>query len=359
MTNGPSIDGPQSVRRHPCERENPLWRTLQRSHALDAIHRLWAGRLTVLAYHRICPVTPDFPTLETNVSADPESFGEHLDIVAKRFDVIALDDLVGWLQGGSSLPKYPALITFDDGYRDTLEIAWPMLRRRRLPAALFVATACVGSSTPFYWDAAAHCFQKTCVDKATLPLLGERRWVDAAGRAAVRDDWLTAVKPLSPVSRRQAVADLANVLGLPPTSSAESAGLHADWAGLRAAQDEGLAIGAHTVTHPKLSALDPDAAHEEIAAGKRELEQQLGRSLTAFAYPYGAVADFSVEHERMVAALGFAAAFSLEPGPATLRAVRRRPLAIRRVCVTRADRPARFLAKLVGAVRAAAPLHEM
>jgi peptidoglycan/xylan/chitin deacetylase (PgdA/CDA1 family) len=99
---------------------------------------------------------------------------------------------------------------------------------------------------------------------------------------------------------------------------------------------------AHTVTHPNLLAIDDDAAKEEIAGSKRELEERLGREVTAFCYPAGLYRDRDV---RLVAEAGYAAACTCEPGvntPATNR------LRLHRIQVDARDSLLDFRAKLGG-----------
>jgi peptidoglycan/xylan/chitin deacetylase (PgdA/CDA1 family) len=64
-------------------------------------------------------------------------------------------------------------------------------------------------------------------------------------------------------------------------------------------------IGGHTLTHPRLAALEPAEQEHEIAGGKRTLEDVVGRSLDAFAYPFGRPADFTDDTVRAVRDAGF------------------------------------------------------
>src|SRR5678816_4252355 len=76
---------------------------------------LWAKSLTVVNYHRIDdPHRKDFDSFKPNVSARPDDFNRQMDYLSKWFNVIAMQDLVQWLDGQKELPSYAALITFDD-----------------------------------------------------------------------------------------------------------------------------------------------------------------------------------------------------------------------------------------------------
>jgi peptidoglycan/xylan/chitin deacetylase (PgdA/CDA1 family) len=77
---------------------------------------------------------------------------------------------------------------------------------------------------------------------------------------------------------------------------------------IREMADHGVGFGAHTVTHPILSALSREAAAIEVAASKAHIEQMTGRETTAFAYPNGRAGDFTVSSVAAVRASGFRSA---------------------------------------------------
>lgn len=309
------------------------------------------SRLTVLTYHRIAdPGAAGFKGLAANVSATPDGFAAQLAFLRRWFNVVSLGDVVAWLEDGRPLPPRAALITFDDGYRDNHDAAWPALRAQGLPAALFVCTGCIGSTEPFWWDLVAYAFAHTRLAEADLPLLGLTPigTTDARNRALQR--WLPAAKAL-PNDRLSAFADaLVERLEVevPAGTFAEN---HLDWERLRAMAADTFAIGAHTETHPALAQTPPDRARSEIRHSRARLEEKLGQPVRTFAYPFGGVHNFAREHEAMLQEEGFAAAFSLLPGPLSYGAARRHPMRIRRINVSRHDDFPRFALKLLGAGR--------
>ena len=84
-----------------------------------------------------------------------------------------------------------------------------------------------------------------------------------------------------------------------------------DWDGLRALQQSGVAVGAHTSSHPRLPELDEQAASDEVEQPRRELAERLGAPVEAFSYPYGRASDASV---AAVARAGFGCACGIERG---------------------------------------------
>jgi peptidoglycan/xylan/chitin deacetylase (PgdA/CDA1 family) len=115
------------------------------------------------------------------------------------------------------------------------------------------------------------------------------------------------------------------------------------WEQVRALDRAGtLRFGAHTVTHPNLTAIDDDAARREIAGSKAALEARVGHPVTTFCYPAGL---FGARERCLVAEAGFRLATSCEPGVNTPETD---PLALRRLQVMRRDRMLDFRAKVAG-----------
>src|SRR4030095_3240584 len=76
----------------------------------------------------------------------------HIDWMARPYSFVSLDELGRSLECGRSLSKPPAAITFDDGYSDVYHHAYPLLKRKGIPAAVFVVTGLIEPPQPQIWD---------------------------------------------------------------------------------------------------------------------------------------------------------------------------------------------------------------
>lgn len=109
--------------------------------------------LLVIGYHR---VVQDFGAHA--VSSIPamlistRMLERQLDWIGRRFQFISVDELGAKLESGERFARPTAVVTFDDGYRDVYQNAFPLLKRKGIPSAMFVVTSHVGTTRPFIYD---------------------------------------------------------------------------------------------------------------------------------------------------------------------------------------------------------------
>jgi peptidoglycan/xylan/chitin deacetylase (PgdA/CDA1 family) len=276
------------------------------------VERRGAGRWPVLflAYHR---VVADIARAEHEaiyglvVSAG--TFERHLRLVRERCDVLTLDEAAAALQGRRRLSRAAAVITFDDGYRDVYEQAWPVLKRLGLSATVYVPTALIGGvrlldHDRLFWLAlrARECgvdLRRALVE-AGFP----------AGRAAQicsASSVLRAADELNyqPAARRGRVLErIEATLGCafgegnlyPPGFELMTWEMVSEMAG------GGVTFGAHTEHHPVLTHESESTGAREIRRSKQTLEERLNRPARHFAYPNGC---YDAAVKRLVAEAGF------------------------------------------------------
>ncbi|MBX3179278.1 MAG: polysaccharide deacetylase family protein [Candidatus Hydrogenedentes bacterium] len=110
-------------------------------------------------------------------------------------------------------------------------------------------------------------------------------------------------------------------------------------------RQRGIAIGGHTRTHPRLSALSPGAQSAEIGGCKADLEAVLGETIDAFAYPYGSALDYDASSRETAIRAGFSVICSNRYGPVYPEDA---PLDLRRIWIDSTDTLASFEAKVSG-----------
>ncbi len=316
-----------------------------------AIRKVCRNRLSVINYHRIIdPENLNTNSDHTLVSASTAQFAEQMEFVGRYFNVISNDQLLDWLSGDDILPDFPLLITFDDGYLDNYQFALPILKQHNFPAILFVASDCIESTQPFYWDLMAYCFNHTQKTQLKLPLLDHYAWSNEAQRNQQKRQLQLDLKQLPEIKKLQIVEQLPDVLDVAVPADAFTS-LYLNWDQVRALKDSNVAIGGHTKSHPILSKISLTEARLEVADSKALIESELDQPLRAFAYPNGQYNDFNKDLESLLKEVGFEAAFSLIPGPTSFYEVKQNSYAIRRIYMNQKDSLTRFTAKLIGASR--------
>jgi colanic acid/amylovoran biosynthesis glycosyltransferase len=290
--------------------------------------------LRVLAYHRILPDTTEPPPAPTLVSATPDVFERQLALLAQRYRVVSLDDVLSAQRGLRTLPPRAVLLTFDDGYRDFGDIAWPMLRRHGFPAAVFIATDYPGKVTrAFWWDRLHHALRTTAEREVHVPLLGTLPIASATDRLRSRRLLQSYIKTM-PHEHVDTLVD-GIVAALSPCCLPQSE-VH-DWPELQQLAAEGVAVVAHTRSHAALTRLGAAAAGDEIAGSLAAVHRRIGSAAPVFCYPFG-LHDAAVVREA--ALCGVELAFTCMDGHNVLPSTS--PLRLRRTVITRRTSPLVF-----------------
>jgi peptidoglycan/xylan/chitin deacetylase (PgdA/CDA1 family) len=257
--------------------------------------------VAVFMYHSVTP-DAEMDWGPWKYSVTPETFERQLARITDQYDVRPLADIVISCQAGSPPTRPTAAITFDDGFRDNLTAALPILERYDAPATVYVAGKYLDGKAPYEYRLA------TALQSAS------RVAVDAAGTRIERS--LTDEQ-----SRREAYEKLRRELKFARSDVRETAVTAIDGEGtgpamltsdtLRDLAASSLVdIGAHGYEHVPLTALDGDALGTDLDRAKSTLEAVLSEPVTLFSYPYGDHSDAVVQ---AVERAGFESAVTTVP----------------------------------------------
>jgi peptidoglycan/xylan/chitin deacetylase (PgdA/CDA1 family) len=316
-------------------------RLLQRGfrHALNAPK---TGAL-ILMYHRIA-VPPLDPF---RLSVAPAHFAEHLDVLARGYNVISLETLLTQLED-QKLPPRTVVITFDDGYYDLLTNAQPELKKVGMRATVAIPTGYVRNHREPWWDELEHIcsFPGQLPSSLRIEFPGEVfSWQDTShtsehGTQSVRLDergWhmrqrhdhtprqklyrglYRDLKLLHPEQQEAKIQELFSWAQIPRAGCENHRLLSSDE--IRQLDSEGIfEFGAHTRNHCLLSQLTEEEQWAEIVGSKRELEEFVGHEVQTFFYPYGCLGGPGTK--ALVERAGYKGACSGDEGVATSTADR-------------------------------------
>jgi peptidoglycan/xylan/chitin deacetylase (PgdA/CDA1 family) len=203
--------------------------------------------LRVLMYHKVNDVPGNPVTVPTDL------FDEQMAALRRfGYTVVSLDAVLDHFARVRPLPPRAVLITFDDGYRDNLENAVPVLQRHGYPAVVFVPIG-----------------------------------------------YLDTTRPL-PHEEHLAIRGVVNRTLF--------------WDELRALEEAGVSVQSHGIGHRPLADLEIDEAAREITVSKLRLEEHLGRPVRAFAFVKGSELDYHPVHLSLLRQAGYEVAFTSVSG---------------------------------------------
>jgi peptidoglycan/xylan/chitin deacetylase (PgdA/CDA1 family) len=263
--------------------------------------RALPGGLRVVLYHHVADERNDLVD-GLEIGTPPRLFEKHMRQLARDYEVVDLDQVLS-----GRLPRRPLLITFDDGYRSILERALPILTRLGLPSVFFVSDVFLGDSLPLD--------NLLCLLAARVGPgeVGETLNGATTKRAETLGDLLATVAALPYARVRSLPGELAERFELDPAAMRRESGLYLEGRELAQLRDHGCEVGNHTRSHVFCRCIaDDEIAEEELAEGRRRLEQFSDEPVRAFSYPYGYREDATPLVERALRESGHAATFLVE-----------------------------------------------
>ena len=241
--------------------------------------------------NRILKVTPDF--LETTVET----------VRKAGYDIVSLDEAARRLKSDDRAPQF-ACFTFDDGYKDNRDYAYPVLKKHGVPFAIYIPTDYPDGQGELWWLVLENAIRKA--DEIRV-VLGETERVfdtrSVTGKHLAFDGiyWFLRSRPEGEL--RATVAKVAEVAGYDASSLCRE--LIMSWDEIRAfAQDPLVTIGAHTRRHYAVAKLPEAEARAEITESVARIEAELGRPCRHFSFPYGDAGSVGERDIALAAALG-------------------------------------------------------
>ena len=268
----------------------------------------------VLGYHRVVEDLRgagrhSIPAMLTSRSM----LEQHVDWIGHRYRFVTLDELGQRMERGERVDRLAA-VTFDDGYRDLYEQAFPLLERKGIPAAAFVVTDLVGTSSLLIHDR-LYLLVSRLFSRSATPLRGVESLLGGlditlpAPGLGQPPDAQSALRILLRGLPRWDVTRVADALeeriGVDPEAGGDM--LPLTWEMLARMQRGGMTIGSHTRTHAWLTRASAAELTDEVEGSRRTIEARLGTTVAHFAYPDG---HFDGRTVRAVAGTGYRFAYT-------------------------------------------------
>ncbi len=256
--------------------------------------------LIILLYHRVTPHKEDNP-LGTVISSD--LFKKQMLYLKERYEITSLQEC--YFEQVNESKKIKVAITFDDGYVDNFNHAFPILKQLDLPATFFLATDYIDSGKPI-WDQQLQMILEE--SNSNIKIEDKENNFSLERESLYQDDskflWkaINYLRFLSP-SRRNKI--------LKPIFSNLSQGINfsdvrcLSWSEVNTMIDAGMHFGSHGCSHSSLVGLSDEDIRKEILDSKTVLEENLSQNCLFFALPFGSQLDFNQSIIKKVEELGY------------------------------------------------------
>jgi peptidoglycan/xylan/chitin deacetylase (PgdA/CDA1 family) len=272
----------------------------------------------ILMLHHVRPFMPRGFAPNRLLEVTPNFLDRALTLIrAEGYDIVSMDEALHRLDQAKTTAKpqrFFVTLTFDDGYRDNVEEAWPVMARHKAPWTMYVTPGFADGTASLWWlefEEAIRRLPHISVDMGSSTF-SARTGTDAEKQAVFdRLYWLLRAGPEPDL--RRVIASLATEADVDGKALVQ--GLCLPWGTLKAltgAQD--VTVGAHTMTHPMLARQNIDIARAEVIDSKSRLEAELGRPVRHFAYPLGDPGSAGPREFALAKEAGFASAVTTRPG---------------------------------------------
>ena len=262
-------------------------------------------KAAILLFHRVAEVSETIGP-DTQISLSPTVFEQVIQQLSVHFQPLPFSEVTSRIQEGRPLPKRAVAVTFDDGFRDNLTTARPILETYDVPAIFYITSGFVDGSTQSYEHLLAR-YIKT-VEHVRLQWNGDQKeWeLDTQEK---REKCYRAIKsigkPLSASRRKQLVNSLRPCIADSIDMNAACTEYMSPEEVSVLAQNPLFTVGAHTHAHPLLSSLSANEAQTEIRSGLNRVREMTNSPIRHFSYPYGGHSNETIE---MVKSLKFESA---------------------------------------------------
>jgi peptidoglycan/xylan/chitin deacetylase (PgdA/CDA1 family) len=276
---------------------------------------LLSGVGAILTLHHVRPSRKDRFQPNRMLEVTPRFFNRVVRYLRRsKLDLISLDEMHRRLVEGDFSRRFVCL-TFDDGYRDTLQVAYPILKKEGVPFAVYVATSFPDRLGELWWLALEGVIARNNSIGVTID--GRNRTFDCrtvAEKRALYEElygWLCSRPTEAEV--RETIRNLAVFYGVDIAAFCKE--LCMSWEELaELAADPLVTIGAHTVNHPILARLPDKAARSEMDLSRSVIEAALTKRPEHLALPFGDRAAAGPREFKIAAELGFKTAVTTRPG---------------------------------------------
>lgn len=250
--------------------------------------RLKKGGVIILMFHKVDDKCDQLP-----LTVCPHIFDRILAEIKSRYEIVPLESLFDKSGNLIVSEEVKFAITFDDGYRDNYEQAFPMLKNHNAPATIYLSYGHMENELSFWYEKLTSGLQSTKQSYVDLEDLGSEKFSletqEDRELATFRlNFWL---KTYTDKERKVLLEAILERLQVDESSIVVSPML--TWGMVKEMQNNNINFGSHTISHPILSREDRKSIEKEVVESRRLLEKKTDLAFEGFAYPNGTIDDYN------------------------------------------------------------------
>lgn len=311
----------------------------------------------VLMYHRVITELKSSNHLsQGGIVISKAVFEKQMRFLREHFNVLPLNEFIECIEGRKTFGPNSCLVTFDDGWRDNFQNAYPLLKEMGIPATIFVATDFVGENKLFWQERITgllYGLHEALESEGDVSRYVLRHFPDMAirrillcKRDRVKEEILGYIRMLKGKANEEIDESLQRLtdLTLKVKKKADEERAFLDWDEIKVMAGNGISFGSHGKSHVILTRLSKCEIEKEALESRELLEKKLGVPVCTFSYPNG---DYSEEVTEIVQNSGYRVAFSTARGTHSIDDY---PYRIRRINIHEdmTDNIPMFLARIIG-----------
>lgn len=268
------------------------------------------NQLIIFNYHRLKSQNRSMIFDDKVFGPDAERFRHEMSWIKKETQILSEDELIDIIYNKKEMKGIYSMVTFDDGYIDNFEIAFPVLKEFGIPATFFIPTWHLSERKLGWWDIVAYLIKNSNKKEFVF-----REKTFHLNKKRVVIDYLTSkLKNMEPTRVEDFLNDLSLALEVElPTLELQSRELMT-WDHLRKMKKEKMSIGSHTHEHIILSRQSLPDLKNQLQKSIEILEREMGEKINSISYPVGEYEHFDYETKRISKELGFKIGFSYRTG---------------------------------------------
>jgi peptidoglycan/xylan/chitin deacetylase (PgdA/CDA1 family) len=263
------------------------------------------NKLLVVTYHRVLPRNhPDLTTIQPGMYVFEDTFESHIKYLNENYNIVNLEDWVSKYKNGQDLPINSCAITFDDGWRDNYEYAYPIFKKYNLPVSIYIVASKVGSRNGFWPEMLTNLLWQAGNGIADELLWNSQLmdWIRAAS-----DEIYNPEEPsqehlniiVENVKKKYTDEVIIGMLksieeSFPKLNTSTERDI-LNWDEINEMVNSGLVnIGSHTLDHIRLTEnVNNNDILSQVVESKHLIEKNMLSSVSIFCYPNGDITDYA------------------------------------------------------------------